>query len=438
MKFKRLFFLVVIFFLNQACSTFINYVDDKRFAIIDRGTKVLSLIFSHNINGQLLSCNCGEHALGGISQVANKFNVIKKNSDFQMYVDSGDAFFPSPILNYAFQKSAKYSADSVYETFQMLSLNFFLPGDNDFAEGVEFLKKINQKIPFLISNLIPNVFNNNRRWIKQEYGISKIYFLGVVDPSLMPNDYQSFFTKPIVAIDETIKEITEDGYDFKNPFHRLILLSHAGMDFDKTVPLMVPHFDWIIGAHTQSHTSRPLIVGTTRIVQVLSKDQHLGEIKINLNESKSQDSFIAHEIREEHSLEFLNYPFIEYEQKYKEIFNKIQSEEINGSVEKSSPKKELPYSEIVTCLECHKSQVEFWKRSVHSATKNYCLDCHQIDSEHPFHIVKKVSEAEKMESRKNRCLACHDFKQSPLWYKNGKIDDKLFEIKRKKVSCPSN
>src|SRR3989339_524790 len=300
MNYKFYIFFILSITSLTSCSNFINFIDDGHVVSTAQSPQTLSLIFSHNINGQLLSCNCGENALGGIAQIAAKFNFIRQNSDKVLYVDTGDALFSSPQMSMTFEKSALYSAENILQSFKLLGLNLFLPGDNDFAAGTSILEKIEKQTSALtvISNLASDskILKQNVAWHKYDSGASRIYFMGIIEPSLLTSSNRHFLTDPFSAIAQALQQIENDGYDAKNPFQRLILLSHSGIDFDKTLPLLFPQIDWIIGAHSQSHTTTPLKIGNTQIVQVLSKGQHLGEIQMNLASGKNDDHFITHEV----------------------------------------------------------------------------------------------------------------------------------------------
>ena len=74
----------------------------------------------------------------------------------------------------------------------------------------------------------------------------------------------------------------------------IILLSHAGLDTDKVYAQKIKNISWIIGAHSQSFTQLPEIVNQTKIVQVLSRNHHMGLIDL----SKPQKSFQTVELND--------------------------------------------------------------------------------------------------------------------------------------------
>ena len=76
-----------------------------------------------------------------------------------IYVDAGDTFFPSTKHPDSVRKSLRFTASKIAEALDLLKLRFFVPGDQDFAEGIDFLKEVSQKVNFKF--LLTNASENN-------------------------------------------------------------------------------------------------------------------------------------------------------------------------------------------------------------------------------------------------------------------------------------
>ena len=127
--------------------------DDE--VVIGSSSKRLSILFSHNINGETHPCGCRHHPLGGLTQVAGKMHQLGKDSAGLIYIDTGDTFFPSSKIPKTVESSTKFIARQLAWALDQQGLKFYLPGDQDFAAGAEFLKElgIENGFQFVIANL---------------------------------------------------------------------------------------------------------------------------------------------------------------------------------------------------------------------------------------------------------------------------------------------
>lgn len=286
----------------------------------------LSIVFSHNLNSNISDCGCGTFPKGGIDKVAGKLHQLSKKSKI-IYVDTGDAFFSSPTVPRFLSRSLKFTARTISEFYDDLELRYFTPGDQDLAMGVDFLADISEKAKykFLINNLNDHSIKI-KQWDKITYGPNKIYITGVINPATISNASLKL-KDPVSSLKEVLNEITKDGYNPKNQFHRLVLLSHSGLDYDKYLAKTFPELDWIIGAHTQRLIQFPTYIGSTRIVQVRSENYYLGEVSMSLKKGKKHDFYSTHEIVQGMENLMVPNPFIIKVNNYKKELRKIKKEE---------------------------------------------------------------------------------------------------------------
>ena len=332
---KYLLKIIFAFAFASSCSYLVkSQMDENDITVINnQNPATLAIIFSHNISGQLLSCGCGTNPVGGLPQLAGLIEKIKRENDQIIYLDSGDTLFSIPTVPEHIKTSSTFTAEFVASTLKDLGLNIFVPGDYDFANGEYYLKSITDKynVNILLSNLNRSSVIKSSKYKLLDLGISKIFFISILNPELSYTA-SHLLDDPIKSIKLSISEIKSVGYDPNNPFHRLILLSHSGMDYDKNIASKFPEINWIIGAHTQNSTGHPYQVGNTKIVQALSKNQYLGEIQIELNKDKFSDSFKLHEIRDKFQNQLIPNPYIKIENEYKKNLKKAESEDWNRSM----------------------------------------------------------------------------------------------------------
>lgn len=349
----------------------------------------IHLLFSHNINGETHPCGCRHFPLGGLPQVAGKLHELSATGEVFL-LDTGDLLFPSPNLPPTMKDSFTFGAKNLSKGMSQIGLRYFVPGDQDFALGIEFLrdliKESNYKL--LISNLKEGTDLPHKRLVILEKGDHKVYMVGVVDPTVLSQKANKFFEAPSKVMPSILEELKKNGYDEKNQKHRLVLLSHSGMPNDQALAKKFPVFDWVMGAHTQSFTKIPYQEGKTKLTQVLSRNHYLGEVEVDLKAGKKADKWQLHEIRDELKEKLKPNPFEDFITKHKEEVKRIQIQE-QGSMGHHANSGAVKLNTASSCIECHQPQVDFWSGTAHSIAyatlinanedRNLtCIGCHSV------------------------------------------------------------
>ena len=386
---------LVLLFLLTSCSYFIKHIDNNE-ALAEAqkkssNPKTLAIVFSHNLSGETHPCGCRHFPLGGLPQVAGLFHNISQNAEV-FYVDTGDTFFPSSTIPSSIKDSLSFAANNLALGLDQLGLKYFVPGDQDFALGLDFLKKLanTRNFEFLISNLANESLIKHKRFAVIERNQSKIFMLGFVAPDVFNDNTSELFTDVASTLPKLIEELKLQGYDSSNPYHRLIILSHAGIDPDEKLAAQFPFIDWIIGAHSQSFLRFSRDVGNVKIVQTLSKNHYVGNINIDTLAKKPSDTYVLHEVRDELEKSLSPNPFRKFIDDHKTRMNEIQIQEqsrMGNEVSPNAPVKK--YKPVASCIECHKPQGEFWQGTPHSIAYTslmnvreqnnlQCIKCHSL------------------------------------------------------------
>ncbi|MGB0453258.1 MAG: multiheme c-type cytochrome [Bacteriovoracaceae bacterium] len=406
---KTRFFLTLLILFSASCSYFIETFGDPEFSVTNIEDKKLSLVFSHNILGETHPCGCRHHPLGGLPQFAGKVHEIQSDHP-TFYVDTGDTLFDTNNVPVSLRKSLLFKAQNLAKGLDLMKLKFFVPGDFDLAEGVAKLDEIIKERNFatLLSNLKDDskYFSKNKKFHLIQKGPHNLFLVGVLDPSLIRDSEDAkHFKAPRIAINEVLELIKKKGYKEKNPFHRLILLSHSGFEEDRKLAKTFPMFDWIIGAHSQKFLRTPSKVGKTKIVQVLSRNHYLGEIVFDLTKDRSGDQYLIHEMRDEQKDKLKPNPFLAWIGAHKEELKKIQVAEQDALFKKSNALDGVfPYNTANSCMECHSAQGDFWQGTAHSIAYGTlikakeennmsCLKCHSVGNNDPkgYRHSKKIA-----------------------------------------------
>ncbi len=408
--------LLPLLFILSSCSYFISHIDKNERAAEDQkksnSPQTLALVFSHNISGETHPCGCRNFPLGGLPQVAGLFSSLSKNAEV-FYVDTGDTFFPSSVIPSSMNDSLAFAANNLALGLDLLGLKYFVPGDQDFALGIDFLKKIanSHRFEFLISNLVDSSLIKHKKFAVIERNKTKIFLLGFVSPDVFNNKTSGLFADIPSTLPQLIEELkTSQGYEEKNPYHRLVVLSHSGFDPDEALANKFSNIDWIIGAHSQSFLRFSRDVGDVKIVQTLSKNHYVGDISIDTLAKKASDTYVLHDIRDELEKNLSPNPFRKFINDHKTRMNEIQIQEQSRMGMESSANAPLKkYKSAASCIECHKAQGEFWQQTPHSIAYTslmnvreqnnlQCIKCHSVG----FGEAKGFTTAKGMINFKNR------------------------------------
>lgn len=402
------------FFLFTSCSFFIEkFIGEQSYEVVGLKQKKLSLVFSHNLHGETHPCGCRHFPLGGLAQVAGQITKLEKDSDV-IYVDTGDTFFDSLSIPETLAQSRAYNAQGLALGLSKVGLKYWVPGDNDFAKDVSFLKELVAKADFtiLLSNLKKKDLLPHKEFALIERGPHKIFLLGMIHPSLVPNPFKKNFAAPREFMPTMLKLLKEKGFDSKNVFHRLVLLSHSGKELDDKTAEQFPQISWIIGAHTQNFYRSAQLVNKTQIVQVLSRNHYLGNITFDLTKDRTQDSYLVHEIRDELKDELKPNPLLSFIDKHKQELKKIQLKEQEMM---TTGDTNLKYTTSKGCMECHDKQVDWWQGTSHSLAYTTlikenqnlnldCVKCHSLGQGHVkgFNRVKDIIEIDESQLKNNK------------------------------------
>lgn len=398
-KISTLLGLLLFCFTLNSCSNFIKAIDERD--VSERvDDKKFSILFSNNINGETHPCGCRNFPLGGLPQVAGLFSKITHDNKTYIYVDAGDTFFPSSNVPFSMKNSLSYAASSVAHGIDQLGLKLLTPGDQDFAMGSQFLADLvqNKHFKYLISNLKEGSSFPHEKIHTLKVDKAELFFLGIIDPETMRDQFRSELIAPKESVSTLRDILKQQGFRKNNPHHRLIMITHGGIDFDKEFATLMPEIDWVIGSHSQSFLQKAEIVGKTKITQGLSKNHYIGEIEIGTNSNKDADSYTLHPVLEELEKELVPNPFstmiIKQKNEMTQIQLKEQAEMGMGEFLESTHKKVVSYKTAKDCKSCHKPQTDFWQTTPHSiafttllnvneANNLSCIGCHSLGLNDP-------------------------------------------------------
>ena len=227
---------------------------------------------------------------GGLARIGQQIRQLRARDKDAVVIDSGDIFQGTPLFT-------KYLGQVEIDLLNKIGYDFYTIGNHEFDEGADNLAKQLQNAQFkiLCCNLEAGDHPLSRLMIP--YAIKtikghKVGFVGAITPDIeglaprrgtiglaqdKDRPYPESYIAPIRA---QIDKLKAQGID------KIILVTHCGVDVDKTLAAHLPDVDAIIGGHSHTPLYAPVVVphdggqGSTYIVQTGCYGRNLGYLQL--------------------------------------------------------------------------------------------------------------------------------------------------------------
>lgn len=378
---KKLFLFGFLFFLAAAQA--------------DSPSSVL--LFSHDIHGEMVPCGCNRFPLGGIPQIAGLLNHYRQKYTQVMYVDLGDTFFSLPKLFPENSGSKKHNALKLSQFMGEMGPILYVPGDNDFAAGLDFFKALTgaKQWQLFVSNL-----KKEQKELKSERFLEvklahgrRLFLIALLAPELLEAEASPLFEDPLVVLAEGVEWFKKRVDPKENDL--LMLLSHSGMARDREYAQKFPELQWIIGSHTQEFLEKAAVEGKTKIVQAKAQNHYLGQMIIPL---QGEIEYSLVKVSEDWSKKITPNAYVKKVAGHLEQMRTLEQKEQRGQKvqvklpEMAGGKSAEKVRTFNQCRECHVAQENFWQKTPHSIAylglfskkaefNQDCVGCHSLDKE---------------------------------------------------------
>jgi 2',3'-cyclic-nucleotide 2'-phosphodiesterase (5'-nucleotidase family) len=239
-----------------------------------------SIIYSNDVLGEVEPCGCRVDPMGGILRRAGLLkNLEKEKKGPFLQVDSGNFLFESIDFPESLIESRLIQARALVAAHEKMGLEVTVPGNKDFALGLETYREIlgKSKIKILAANLLlagKPIFPGSAVFEKTD-AAGKAVRIGVIGLVGEDVSYPSPLTvEPRLAAFEREKAALAGKTDL------LIVLSHSGMEPDLEFAKKVKGVALIVGAHSQSFTQDPVVENDIVIVQSSYRNQYIGVVPL--------------------------------------------------------------------------------------------------------------------------------------------------------------
>lgn len=237
---------------------------------------MINILYTCNTNGVLRNCHCPISPLGGLEKRQTILGEYRKSHSNVLLLDSGD------FLSFT---GSKINDEKVMKIMDLMDYDAINIGDQEFANGPEFLTKLlkENEINILSTNL--NYFNDTSLQIPnviyKTIDSVKIAILGIVGQEGIKYYEKELNIKintvePFKSIKNWYKNTDKDKFDI------IILLSNMGFDNDKKIVEQVDFIDIIVGGHTQNEFHKPKDINGTIILQAGSGGKYIGQLEIKI------------------------------------------------------------------------------------------------------------------------------------------------------------
>lgn len=198
---------------------------------------------------------------------------------------AGDMFQGTPVSNI-------FRGKPVLDMMNSLQFDAMTLGNHEFDWGRVVLDDIiaQARFSFVSANVRDfkgSYLKNVKPYVILERKGLKIAVIGLATPETAyttkpDNVFGLSFLDPVRVLPSIIDQARGEGAQL------VVLLTHLGLDDDRKVAAAVPGIDVIVGGHTHTAVTDPLLVGRTIITQAGNNGLYLGVLELTVDEKSGR------------------------------------------------------------------------------------------------------------------------------------------------------
>lgn len=235
----------------------------------------------------ILHTNDMHARIDNFGKLAYLADSLRKTHKYVFLLAAGDNFTGNPIVDMYPDKGFP-----MIELMNMLHFNATALGNHEFDMGQELQNKRREqaKFPFISCNIDATgaVVKQPEPYVILKAGKIKLPVLGIIQlgsnglPDSHPSKLEGIkFTNGI--------EKAKDFMWLKDKYGMLVALSHLGVEDDEVLANTYPQFDLVIGGHSHTTMTSPLMVNGVMIVQTGSGLKNVGITRLQVTKGKITD-----------------------------------------------------------------------------------------------------------------------------------------------------
>lgn len=232
----------------------------------------------------ILHTNDMHSKIDNFGKLAYLTDSLRKTHPYVFLVAAGDNFTGNPIVDMYPEKGYP-----MIDLMNKLRFDVTAMGNHEFDLGQDVLNKRRKQatFPFISCNIDASgaVVKQTNPYLILKAGKIKIPLLGIIQlgenglPDSHPSRLEGIkFTNGI--------EKAKDFIWLKDKYGILIGLTHLGVEADELLAGAYPQFDLIIGGHSHTTMTKPMMVNDVMIVQAGSGLRYVGKTTLQITDGK--------------------------------------------------------------------------------------------------------------------------------------------------------
>lgn len=357
--------------------------------------KPFRILFSANRQGEIDPCGCQVKQIGGIDRLLNFSNKEAKKAGPQFFVDSGDTFFALKQINEFRVDEERLKADVIAEAYRHLKVDAIVPGERDFADGLDAFYALTKKAEVKV--IAANIVNEKNETVFAPFTIVekkgvRLAFIGLYSPEAKLPQPTWKVLDPAESASKIQTQLEGEKLD------GLFVLSNLGLADDRKLAekISVPV---IFGARSMDFLEKPVVVNQTLIVQPQIQGQNIGELEFSSpGTANSKHRLVDLGVEWQKPNNAVTKLIANYKKKVRDLAVAAS----HSAEKKIAAKGANPFvAHPNTCRTCHTKQHDFWEQTKHASAylvlyaKNQhfdpeCIGCHTLGFQSPNGFEKRA------------------------------------------------
>jgi 2',3'-cyclic-nucleotide 2'-phosphodiesterase (5'-nucleotidase family) len=285
----------------------------------------LTILHINDFHGRLLPYTVKSISekipVSGVAYLAQMINEERsKNPEGTILLSAGDMFQGTPQSNI-------FRGEPVVEIMNYLKFDAMAVGNHEFDWGQEVLQKLSSisNFPYLSANIVDKdgkYLPYLKPYVIIERKGIKIAIIGLTTPEtayITKPDYVKDlkFLDPVEILPNIIDDVRNKGANL------VVVLSHLGFDADKELAEKVSGIDVIVGGHSHTVVTNPVVVRGVIITQAGYNGIYLGVLEIKI---QPETNIILGYTRENELKTVFAGPENKFDEKVAQIVDKYNSQ----------------------------------------------------------------------------------------------------------------
>ncbi len=363
----------------------------------------LAIVYTNDVRGEIRSCGCATHDLGGLGRRATFVKVFRDTTEADMLlVDAGDFF--SSSINYGKEK-----ADLTLKSMALMNYDAVVPGENEFGFGIDYFKERTRAVGLhVIASNVFDVASDSlvfpaSREVKLASGL-RVGIAGVVSPSLkMPPQV----TAGSIEVRDPLTSVQSQVDALRSRTDVVVVLAHMTRTEAQRLAEALKGVDVVVNGHDGLPPRHVKRWGDAYVVQVAAKGMYVGVASARLGDDK-KISYLS-------SWSAGLGKMYGDDEAIAKLFNAYDMDVVAREKAALPPSTAVTFAGAEACQACHAPIFEQWKSTRHAhafdvltaQNRQFDRDCTPCHTTGFFKTGGFVNASATPQLSSVQCEACH-------------------------------